>query len=358
MDYAKFYTPPEIADLLIKQLFVDCPKSVIDICCGSCNLLNAAKKRWPNTKLIGVDIKSHFIANVKCIKDDGRNYAIKAKEQFPLVLANPPFDFIKKKGQFPQLYNDSDFCSSRLEIEMLLANLYLLTKGGTLLIIMPSSFLEAISNIKIRNYIVDNYKMKAIYKLPENIFGSSKISSYAITIENSDTTNTVDLYSIEYLNNSFIITRDISLNSDQIISGIWNPNGILNMCKLQMRRGNIASNFFCDDGIPILHTAKKQNPWIPSLRYVKEANHLATYADYGDIIVSRIGKSAGAWYRHIGKRTLISDCLYCIKDPDGRVFKKLNGNYYSYKIKGVATKYITISDFLYWYSSLSFSMIQ
>ena len=44
MDYSKFYTPPIIATALINELCISEPHKVIDICCGSCNLLLAAKK--------------------------------------------------------------------------------------------------------------------------------------------------------------------------------------------------------------------------------------------------------------------------------------------------------------------------
>ena len=53
MDYSKFYTPPEIASLLIEELDVDEPDKIIDICCGSCNLLLAAKARWNKANLYG-----------------------------------------------------------------------------------------------------------------------------------------------------------------------------------------------------------------------------------------------------------------------------------------------------------------
>ena len=159
MDYSKFYTPPKIAQVLINSLIIPTPQRVIDICCGSCNLLFAAKKRWNNIKTYGVDISNHVTSDVHFKQADGRTFALCHPKHFSFVVANPPFVFIKKKNQFPMLYKNifEKFKTSRLEVEMLLANLSILKPKGTLLIILPSSFVEAISHKKIRNLIANNY---------------------------------------------------------------------------------------------------------------------------------------------------------------------------------------------------------
>ena len=68
---------------------------------------------------------------------------------------------------------------------MLLANLLLLDMGGTLLIIMPSTFINAKSNMKIREHISRAYHVQKIIRLPDEVFGSSKISSCVLIINNS-----------------------------------------------------------------------------------------------------------------------------------------------------------------------------
>ena len=105
MIYNKFYTPLDIANLLIGQLKVEYPKSAVDICCGSHNLLSSAKQRWPNTKYVGVDIIEHYANGVECIKSDGRKFALEHPNKFQLVLANPPFGYVNKKQEYPELMN-------------------------------------------------------------------------------------------------------------------------------------------------------------------------------------------------------------------------------------------------------------
>ena len=102
----------------------------------------------------------------------------------------------------------------------------------------------------------------------------------------------------------------------------------------------------------MLHTAKSNNPWEPSVRYISTVPNGAVYAENNDIIISRIGKSAGKWYKYQGPRIPVSDCLYVLKDFDGSIFEKINGKQYPYQVKGVAARYITISDFVSWLNSL------
>jgi trans-aconitate methyltransferase len=357
LDYSKFYTPPEIAELLVNRLEVAPPDSVIDICCGSCNLLHAAIQRWHKAKLFGVDIINHTVSDVHSIQSDGRKYAIEHSECYPLVLANPPFDYVERKKEFPDLYKDFPFeyVTSRLEIEMLLANLRLLRNNGTLMIIMPSTFINAESHIKIRKYLAGKYYIKEIIHLPDCTFGTAKINSYALIINRSRSHNSyTKLFYVTFENGKYSVSEVSEVPQQLILAGKWDevltPKN--SPIRLEYKRGNISSHYFITHGLPILHTAKLQNPWKPSVRYVSEFGHNSVYAENGDIIVSRIGKSAGQWYKYIGEKILISDCLYCIKDPHGIVVQKLKGQIYSYPIKGVATRYITMSDFDAWYSSL------
>ena len=92
--------------------------------------------------------------------------------------------------------------------------------------------------------------------------------------------------------------------------------------------------------------------WKPSIRFIKEEVKNSVWVEEGDIIVSRIGKSAGKWCQYTGERIMISDCLFRIKDPTGSVINRIDGHQYDHTIKGVATRYITTSDFLFWYNSL------
>ncbi len=357
MDYSKFYTPQEVASLLIKMLSIPQPKRIIDICCGSCNLLSAAGRRWKDATLTGVDTASQIADGVQFVRMDGREFAIQTSQRYPLVLANPPFDYVGIKREYPELFDGvfETYHTSRLENEMLLANLRLLDKTGVLLIIMPSSFVEAESNREIRKIVGRNYYVKNIIKLPEDTFGASHINCYVLEIRRRLGQRICTKSCKAFRDaNKYFLSEKVTIHQRDIFEGNWHtdfwskPNNI----ELNIRRGNISSQSFSDSGLPVLHTAKQSRNWKPSIRHIKNAVKMPVYADYGDIIVSRIGKSAGQWCRYFGKRVPISDCLFRIKDPDGSIADALAGKKYDHEIKGIAVKYITVNDFKSWYNSV------
>lgn len=354
MDYSKFYTPPKIANSLINELSIPEPQRIVDICCGSCNLLVAAKNKWAKAKMYGVDVSEHSsIEDVVFEKKDGRQFAIEHPHEFSLVLANPPFDYVENKKQFPDLFVNEfkEVSTSRLEVEMLIANLKLLQSNGVLLVILPSSFVEAETHRKIRKIIANNYYVESIIKLDVTTFGASRINSYALIIHNELQNNRN-----AKIGNSFddCISYTVHINSNDLKEGKWTLDSISNnTVTLNIKRGNISSNSFITRGQPILHTAKYRTDWKPSKRYISKKITPTVFAESGDIIVSRIGKSAGQWCVYEGEKIAISDCLYRIKDPDLSVFNKIKGKYFDRDLKGVATRYITITDFTSWMSSLS-----
>lgn len=356
MDYSRFYTPPEIAHALINELSVADPQDVVDICCGSCNLLLAAKKRWRGIKMYGADINNQSAEDVSFQQIDGRQFAILHPFSFSLVLANPPFGYVDSKLQFPELFVETfeKIATSRLEIEMLIANIRLLKEHGVLLIIMPSSFVEAETYTKIRKAISNNYYIEKLIKLDESTFGSSRINSYALIIRNEqpDMRYTTLEVSTDKGITPFAFVSKIS--NEIIKSGMWVCKTINNEeLKINIKRGNISSSSFVKNGQPILHTSKQCNEWKPSQRYILYGTESTVFAEPGDIVVSRVGKSAGQWCVYNGSKIAISDCLYRIKDPDGSIHNRIKGRKYDRIIKGVATKYITISDFYAWINAYS-----
>ena len=358
MDNSKFYTPPIIATLLINELNGSAPDTIIDICCGSCNLLYAAGKRWPNAKLYGVDIVKHDTPSVYFTQMDGREFTVMHSRKYELVLANPPFGFMEKEREFPNLYAGvfSGLQTKRLENEMFLANLHLMQENGMLLIIVPSTFVEGISHKAIRKIIGKNYFVKSIIKLPKDTFGASYIKSYALIIKHRKNKQQVtSLYSIISANHKgYKFTAPKNVSEEKMMDGEWlGREQFFPDVDLRLRRGNISSQSFVSSGIPVLHTAKPEQNWIPSTRYIESTTKSLVYAEYGDIIISRVGKSAGQWCQYKGDRRAISDCLYVLKDTDGSIIKRIRGKKYSLALKGVSTPYITMEDFAFWYCSLA-----
>ena len=113
-----------------------------------------------------------------------------------MAIANPPFGRVDSKKQIPDLFVNEyeSIKTSRLEIEMLIANLNILQNNGVLLIILPSSFVEAETYKKIRQIVANNYFVESIIKLDESTFGASRINSYALIIHKESQKQRVAVY--------------------------------------------------------------------------------------------------------------------------------------------------------------------
>lgn len=357
MDYSKYYTPLKVAEFLINQLNIKKPYDAIDICCGSCNLLSAAKKRWNNIKLVGVDIIDLELNGIEYIKCDGRKYALENKNKYSLILANPPFDYLEKKSEYLNLFDEIPFKyeTSRLEIEMLFANLFMLKDDGVLLIIMPNTFVLGETHSKIRKYLASEYSVRKIFFLPDNTFGATNISSCALVLEKDKKNHRyTNILHLKNNDDCYCVFNHERISYKDMKNGNWNLKPIIRepSFNIRIKRGNTSSHFFSDRGEDILHISRVAEDWSPTIRHVSKVNDNPVYAENGDIIVSRIGKSAGSWYKYTGNKVLVSDCLFVIKEHSDFIEGLLKGKKYPYNLRGVATKYITIADVVKWINTL------
>ena len=188
----KFYTPPMLAECLMKLLPKRTYCNIIDICCGSWNLLDAARKQFGPAHYVGVDIDekagANCFANANFLCEDGRKFAIKEKKKYDLILSNPPFGYLKENERLfkgMEIENIKGLINKRYENEMMQANLLLADKEGVLLFILPATFFEGESYLTIRSELCKSYTVHSIVKLPIETFGSSKISTYALIMSNS-----------------------------------------------------------------------------------------------------------------------------------------------------------------------------
>lgn len=357
MDYSKYYTPLEVAEFLVAQLNIKKPDKAIDICCGSCNLLKAVSKRWNEVKLFGVDVINNIDSDIIFSCEDGRNFAINSKDKYPLVLANPPFDKITINNEYPDLYSKLYNCkkTTRLEIEMLYANLLLLENNGTLLIILPSTFVTAERYEKYRVYLATKYTISGIYELPIDTFGAKSIRTHALVIKNCRPYKSRTFsYKLCNSGNCYSIISKTIISQQFMRLGIWDEyskNNNINV-EYSCKRGNISSNMFSKKGEKLLHTSGIKEEWHPSIRFTDREIKNPVYANKGDIIISRIGQSAGSFCVYRGDKIMLSDCLFKLDDPEGIIAKSLYGYKYNYPTRGVATQYITINDFLNWCNSI------
>ena len=364
-DY-NYYTPFELAALLLELIPQKTSISnVIDICCGSWNLLAAAKRHYPESKITGVDIDptacNHCIEGATFVCDDGRSFANrqeKAKQTYDLVLSNPPFGPLPKKKKKYRKTGNILTTSKRYEAELLWANLKLMHTGSFLIIILPSTYMDGSSYIEYRKWLALNYNIHAIVKLPSNTFDKAILNTVAIILQKVDPDSThanateTSVYQAHY-NLKWSIKPAFSITSKRILDGTWNnnPRPIAEDQHLQIYRGSISSKYFSKAGDTVLHCSSTfiNDSWTPGVRYctgikASQRKHL----DYGDIVINRIGRCAGYWNVYTGMQKLISDCLIVIKEPSNATVETLKNHSKNGRLqiplRGVSAPYVTIED--------------
>lgn len=356
-----FYTPVEVADFLIKMIDITDCQSIIDICCGSWNLLCSARKRFPDAHVTGVDVdegaERFKLENADFYKDDGRAFALRCKyerQKYDLVLSNPPFGCLKEEMRLYAYSNDSridkNLINKRYENEMLQANLLLAKQGGALLFILPSTFIEGISYKNIRSVLGKKYNICALFQLPKDIFGSGRICTWAMYLKNMRPDDRcVHVYRIEHAKDGYMRKEIKVVDRKQIKNGDWvETDEKHGRNSLNIYRGNIHSKEFSEDGNKVLHcgVCEAGKEWKPSVRYCHIGD--GKKAKHGDIIVNRIGKSAGYWCVNEEEEILVSDCIIVIKGEGDRLIQNLEGQSECRRLRvpvyGTTTRYITVED--------------
>ena len=352
-DYSKYYTPLPVADALVSLITMPNHSKVIDICCGSCNLLSTAMQYNPQIDCVGVDVSLVDSSKFDVLHEDGRTYAMNHQQEYDFALANPPFGSSGKDSFSEILFVGAykRITSSRLEIEMLVANLMLLKEKGVLLIILPSTFVDGASMINVRRVIAANHHIRAIIEMPLNAFQPHRIKCRAIIIEKRKNCQgeTTQIYNMD---NKFELNKLSEIKQIDVLNGHWSSNNSTSKPTFAICQGTISSQMFSDSGVEILHTGKYAVDWKPSIRYMNtlEQDKKMVFANKGDILISRVGASAGQKMVYEGAPTLISDCLLIVKNLTESERTNIMQMDLRKLVKGLSAPHVTATDIYKWYS--------
>ena len=348
-----FYTPEKLIYRLICLIGDVDVHTVIDINCGQGAMLKAAKSIYKNAELTGVDIIKHdfYKSLERCIfyHENGFDYVKRCKKTYDLVLSNPPFG-ISKANDF-DLEPIKELNRKRLECQMFNANLTLMHENSKLIIILPATFVIGNSFVAVRRAICKMNYIQSIVSLPDDTFGSHHIKTYAIMLERSNHSDVTILYEAKRKGDDWVIERKTIIPYEDIAKGKWTQE--LNQpltVKINIFRGNLSSNDFCNSGIPVYHSAgKKDGIWKPSIRYTKQGKKPERRTVIGDVIINRVGHSSGFWWVNTENDYLLSDCLFALrglKNPESILEKISIDGRLDIIPRGVASPFITQNDIL------------
>lgn len=351
----------ELANELVKHLPRRKYESIVDICCGTWNLLAAAKKEYPHAKIYGVDIdeniSNYTLGDANFALDDGRSFAEKEKEAnrtYDLILSNPPFGRLLDDEVYWKQESDNENFSAlkcrRYELEMMLANIYLAHEGSMLLFILPITFIKGETFKKARKQIAKEFAIYEIIELPINTFERGRISTAAVIMEKKvNSRKDISIHRASFRNLIWEFEAISVQKSREVKKGNW-IRTVTSESSINIRRGTVHSGKMCGGQNIVLHCSSNydEKKWEPSLRYTEQIDGIC--AESGDILVNRVGKGAGYWCINTMDNVQISDCLFVIKNDGEGLLKKLCDNTVegrlNIEMRGVSTFYITKSDIL------------
>ena len=158
-----YFTPPNTIQTNLQYLepYMDTIKDVLEPSCGSCEYILALNNRYPHCNITGIEynntifnsIKPFSNDNISIIQDDFLTY--KNTLKYDLIIGNPPFFVMKKKGVHSSYYK---YFNGRpnIFIIFILKSLEYLKDNGILSFILPKSFLNCLYYNKTRKYINDS----------------------------------------------------------------------------------------------------------------------------------------------------------------------------------------------------------
>jgi hypothetical protein len=349
-----YFTPIALAQPLLELIPANGIESAIDISCGQGALLMAAKKKYGDIDLIGVDVKKEFLRDEYVFYcQDGIKFAEKSKIKYDLILSNPPFGKVDNrelgddKGIIHELHR------KRLECLMLNADFSLMHDNSWLIVILPATMITGVSFSLTRRNITKRYYVKDIILLSDNTFGSHFIKTFALIIHGQYEAHRTNLYRAKKEGEAWKLNCFASISNNQMLAGDWWENQTqMSGPDIQIFRGGVSSSDFSDTGkISVWHCASK-NPsesWKPSVRYVESVSksQREKSAEIGDTLINRIGKYAGYWWVNDEQKKIVTDCLFVVKrfdDEENVLLRNSTSGRLNLRTRGVATQYITKND--------------
>lgn len=199
-EMGQFFTPSKIAELISVIAGIYNPKSVIDICCGTGNLLSYFK----NLQTVkGIDINSEIVElaqyinpNAVIVATDTLKLPVDTDGQKSLFDQGIKYDLVV--GALPLGARTAD--KKPLEIELIKKGLALLNNNGVAIFLVPENLLTNSASTEFRHELLSNFALDMVISLPAGILPFTFIKTSVLVFRNGKKNQ--DVYMPEFKNNS------------------------------------------------------------------------------------------------------------------------------------------------------------
>lgn len=186
-DNQQFFTPYQVVHFMVDMMAPFIKGRICDPACGTAGFLTAISALYPNVDLTGLEVDDRlaWTSTLNLLIHGRMNFSVRALSDggslgsgikpylhcMDAILTNPPFgsdytdSFILKRFELGK-----NKTSRRRGVLFIEQSWHLLKDDGVVGIIIDQSVLNAPSNVDVRAFILEHYKLLAIIDLPETTF--------------------------------------------------------------------------------------------------------------------------------------------------------------------------------------------
>lgn len=183
----QYFTPYQIVDFMVKIMSERLHGTVCDPACGTAGFLTKVREVAPQASLLGLEVDERlaWVSSLNLLIHGNDNFTVKALPnggslgnevnsyfgKIDCIITNPPFGSDYTDTHILNKFSLGIGKASRRRGILFIEQAWrLLKKNGTVAIIVDQSVLNAGSNLDVRHFIINHFKILAVIDLPDTAF--------------------------------------------------------------------------------------------------------------------------------------------------------------------------------------------
>lgn len=356
--FGRYYTKPEVGQLLVDLMLTQHPQSLIDLGAGGGSLSLAAARRWSNLNLLTIDVDAssgNRLAKLFAREGVVRHHHLRTDAlepglaklvqtefgEFDAAVCNPPFTTPVWRKGFDEILEEAGFsgCMPVLAdadsaLLFLAQALRVIGQGSTLGIILPDSLVSGFKYRRFRHELVCRYQVDAVVRLPRNSFLHTEALAHILIIRKGcgpsgsislrkivegKLSPTVSLVDVEQA------TSRLDFDFHACSQSTSPTSAGMRICLLgdlakEVRRGSVQATAARQAELPVFHTTDMTESlagrWLDLGAHSRLPIDARIWAQAGDILLARVGRNLER--KVLGVRrggAILTDCVYRIRVP-------------------------------------------
>lgn len=337
----QFSTPDWIADLLCSRL-TKVPRIAADLGIGKGALALALAKRFPETRLLGIDNFEVPRSSRSKMEHQGirlrqadislRNFSssfLKRYGSMDAIVSNPPFITVSGQYGVKEMLHENHLIvgaeRQRLDLIFLTHAMKMLKTGGEAAFILPVSAFSMSRTLLNLDTMVKRFGLAELIRLPNDLYEQAEVETAILIFRSGMSTNLHDHFIVREAKRDGTLEMIGTFSSSELVEYFAYreeigtiPNSLGGIGGV-IRRGRYSSNKLAYHGVNHFHTTSFQCYPNSQVRFDginDDALCIDAPATEGDILIPRVGtRCLGRAAIVVGGRSHISDCVFRISTP-------------------------------------------